>query len=708
MECGTCGFPSTPDDRFCGNCGAVVAPPQGTQCTGCGRPLAPEDVFCGSCGLAAPDAPPSRPQGQQSVVMHHISGSQIAIGDGNFQVQVNMDGSSQFGRVQGGVALQVRELPPLAPAVRPDLVGRHALVEQVAADLMRDKNVQLFGPPGVGRSAVAEAVLRRLSAARVRVAEIRPGAQPYTLASLYQRLVQVFFGSEWHQPEEAVLRLEVARAGLRALIVIIDCDLARDEIGRLLGSFPRCAFLLTSHRQTLSADVGAAYEVDPLTPDQARELLTRELGSDLAGRQNLQWQEAYRQTEGQVQRLIEHAAFIKRVSTRPGQTDLINLPIIEQVADLVAGLGEPARRVLLAMSTFGLALKPDVFAAVTGIPAAARAGGELLAAGLVTEEGPVFRIVPDAATIMARDDERSSPAVAADGLMPLLETADPPDAHLVLAVAKALQAKGNDAYTARLVRIAIPVAVAAGQVEVWFQLVALGAQAATRSRRQPDLAFFLKEQHTSALVRGDMAAAAAALAALGVLLGEQHHHAAQQAVHHASQHASRSAARGAAGRNSSHLVRQGRRLLGAGHGAGGVAVGVVLVAALVVGLHLTSGPAPGLGGFWSDSAGDIYNFTATGSGTYTAVQTVRATGGGDCTRPDDVKVTGSGNSYHGTIKLYPTNTVVACPSLSGTATITIQIAANGQGARVVLVANEACNDCGTATWTRGTPRPSPT
>jgi hypothetical protein len=135
---------------------------------------------------------------------------------------------------------------------------------------------------------------------------------------------------------------------------------------------------------------------------------------------------------------------------------------------------------------------------------------------------------------------------------------------------------------------------------------------------------------------------------------------------------------------------------------------VVLVAALVVGLHLISGPARGLGGFWSDSAGDSYNFTATGSGTYTAVQTVRATTSGDCTRPDDVKVTGSGNSYHGTIKLYPTNTQVACPSPSGTATITIQIAANGQSARVVSVGNEACNDCGTTTWTRGTARPSPT
>ena len=37
----------------------------------------------------------------------------------------------------------------------------------------------------------------------------------------------------------------------------------------------------------------------------------------------------------------------------------------------VAGLSEPARRVLIALSTFGLALAPPVFGAVTGLPEAA-------------------------------------------------------------------------------------------------------------------------------------------------------------------------------------------------------------------------------------------------------------------------------------------------------------------------------------------------
>jgi hypothetical protein len=495
--------------------------------------------------------------------------SQVAVGDGNVQILVDVDGSTQFGHVQGGVALQVRNVPVLTPRARRDLVGRDALIEQVSWDLYRQTSVQLFGAPGVGRTAVAEAVLRQLAA--VRGVELRPQNQPHTLESLYRRLVHVFFGEIWYQPEEAVLRLEVARADLHALIVITDCDLDHEDLSRLLGSFPGCTFLLTSRRQTLSEDAGAAYEVDLLTPSQAHQLVTRELGSDLAGLQNLQWTEAYRLAGGQVQRLMEHVAFIKRAATRPGHTDLQAAPLKEQVAILVAGLSEPARQVLIALATFGITLTPALFGAVTGLPGAARAAGELVAAGLVKEEGDAFSITLDAAQVVAEGGERADPKVAADGLMPLLEAPDPPDPHLLLAVARALHDAGNDAYTSWLTRAAAPLALAAGEVEVWIRLVALGTQAATKSRRKLDLEFFLNEQHTSSLLRGDTVAAAAALAALGALLSNQHAPAPA---------ATRTARQGRQGRR---LIRQGRRALSVRHGvvaaAAVVAVATVLVAA---------------------------------------------------------------------------------------------------------------------------------
>jgi len=614
--------------------------------------------------------------------------SQVAVGDGNVQILVDMEGSTQFGHVQGGVALQVRDVPVLTPRARRDLVGRDALIEQVSWDLYRQTSVQLFGAPGVGRTAVAEAVLRQLAA--VRGVELRPQNQPHTLESLYRRLVHVFFGEIWYQPEEAVLRLEVARADLHALIVIMDCDLDHEDLSRLLGSFPGCTFLLTSRRQTLSEDIGAAYEVDPLTPGQARQLVTRELGSDLAGLQNLQWTEAYRLAGGQVQRLMEHVAFIKRAATRPGHTDLQLAPLKEQVAILVAGLSEPARQVLIAMATFGITLAPALFGAVTGLPGAVRAAGELVAAGLVKEEGDAFSITLDAAQIVAEGGERTDPKVAADGLMPLLEASDPPDPHLLLAVARALRDAGNDAYTSWLTRAAAPLALAAGEVEVWIRLVALGAQAASKSRRKLDLEFFLNEQHTSSLLRGDTIAAAAALAALGELLSNQHAPAPA---------ATRTARQGRQGRR---LIRQGRRALSVHHGVVAAAA-IVAVATVLVVATRPGPPTRQLTGTWTDGAGDTYHFAAGASNTYTASQ---VWGGSlHCYHANDATVTGNDGRYKGSIKVYPTPESSCQPSV-GSATITIVVAADGASAQVTTAGSD-CGDCTTRTWNRAGTLTSP-
>jgi len=150
--------------------------------------------------------------------------------------------------------------------------------------------------------------------------------------------MDVFFWVVWYQPDEAVVRLEVNRLDLSALIMITDCDLEPDDLNRLLGTFPGCTFLLTSHRRTLADDAGTALEVDPLSPAQARELITRALGRAPAGFENVQWAEAYRLARGQVQRLMEHIAFIQRSASRPGQTDLLSVPLSEQITLLVAGL----------------------------------------------------------------------------------------------------------------------------------------------------------------------------------------------------------------------------------------------------------------------------------------------------------------------------------------------------------------------------------
>jgi len=347
----------------------------------------------------------------------------------------------------------------------------------------------------------------------------------------------------------------------------------------------------------------------------------------------------------------------------------------QQVAILVAGLSEPARRVLIALSTFGLALDPSVFSAVTGLPEAAHSVGELLSAGLISPHGAAYRISPDAAMVLAPGGERTDPRVAADGLTALR---DAPDPHLLLAVARALHAAGHDAHAARLARATAPLALASGEVEVWVQMVALGTQSALTARRKPDLEYFLNEQHTDSLLRGDAVAAAAALAALAALLSD--HQAPPMAAHTAT-HARRA-------------VRRARRALSAGHGAGAAGAAVaaaVLTAVIVVAVQPTAQANVQLTGKWAEQGGNAYDFTETAPGSYTADP---AGANASCQVANDIKVKGSHGHYKGSMDLYS-----GCGTVVGTGTITINVAANGQTAHVTT-SGGGCSNCGTGTWSR--------
>lgn len=663
-------------------------------CTKCGRAMAAGHAFCGKCGTPVSGQPAQA--GVMAgvvagVVVRDVVRSQVAVGNGNVQVQVSVDGVSRISQRNGGVDLRPREIPPLPAGARAELVGRDTLTEQAWQALSAGRSVQLFGMPGVGRSAVAKDVLRRLAEAGTSCVALHPDNEPHTLDSLYRRLMEVFFDVRWYQPEEAVIRVEAARFGLRAAVMITDCDIGADDLSRLLGTFPGCTFLLTSHQRSLPDGAGTALEVDPLSPAEARELITRALGGAPEGLANLQWEEAYRLAGGQVQRLMEHVAFIRRAQDRPGQTGLLNVPIAEQVAMLVAGLSEPARRVAVALATYRLALPPGVFAAVTGLPAAADAAVELTAAGCVCAEGDAFRIAPDAAAVIAGTGERSDPSVAADGLMALFAGSRTPDPHLVLAVARSLHEAGDDAATTRLTRLGAPAALAAGAIGVWVSLVALGVQTATASRRKADLEFFLNEEHTGALLRGDTVAAAAALAALGEILAEQHPHAATHAIQTA--------------RHTQRALRLGRRGHLAGHLSGhpvaattAAAVGVAAIAAAATVAIVPSGAsALSVAGTWED-AGSQFSFTSSGPGSFRVSLASPST---NCTVADDGTVSGGNGKYQGTINLYPSS-VSGCPHKTATASITISIAADGKTASVNIAGDSAsrCSNCGQQTWTR--------
>ena len=369
-------------------------------------------------------------------------------------------------------------------------------------------------------------MIRELSRDAVRGVELRPRlSQENTLTTVCEQLAGVFFHVNVASPAEE--QLAAAARGIAALVVICDCELPAGQVARLLATFPGCVFLLTSQHLTIGR-AGAAREIEPLDRRSALTLVTQELGHDTAGLQQAQAEQACDLAAGQVQRLLLYAAFLRSTEWWPGHRPLPELTVAEVATVLAGGLSEPARQVLVALATFGAGVPPDLFAAVAGLRPL-RPGGdlavaaELLTARLVTEQGSEISITADANAAVRATWPPASAQIAAQRLLPLLVSGDaarPVSADLLVAVARQLAGRSEDAQLAiRFIRAAAPAAMRARQTRAWVQLTALGLREARAAGSQPDLEYFLQEEHTRALFEGDRAAAAAAILELQSLPG---------------------------------------------------------------------------------------------------------------------------------------------------------------------------------------------
>lgn len=448
-----------------------------------------------------------------------MTSSEGAAGGGAIPAQLLMAGDTA--QVHDLTELRPQEIPALRTLREPEPVGRATIVGQVAAQLRARTSVQLYGPAGLGKKAIARAVIRELRDDAVRGVELRPRlSQENTLTTLYEQLAGVFFHVSVTDPAEEQLR--TAAGGITALVVIYDCELPADQVGRLLATFPGCVFLLTSQHRTIGR-AGAAREIEPLDQRSALTLVTQELGHDPVGLQQAQAGQACDLAAGQVQRLLLYAAFLRSTEWWPGHRPLPELTVTEVATVLAGGLSAPARQVLVALATFGVGLPPDLFAAVTGLTPQRpgedlRIADELLAARLVRERGSEIIITEDAIAAVRSTWPPASAPAAARGLLPLLTSGDaarPVSADLLVAVARQLAGRSEDAQLAtRFIRAATPAAMRARQTRAWIQLIALGLREAAAAGSQPDLEYFLQEEHTRALFQGDKAAAAAAVVEL--------------------------------------------------------------------------------------------------------------------------------------------------------------------------------------------------
>jgi hypothetical protein len=357
------------------------------DCPKCGHDGLPEKArFCSGCGAAIPEAP-TRPAARIEVTQEvgSVEGGRVVgldvgqvVGDvtiGNYTLRI--------GSVHGGVVNvasphqqrlpQPRPLPVfLLPRRSPGLLlGRKAETAAATAALRSASPVGFHGPAGVGKTKL----LRHLAHDQL-TSEFPDGVVCFSairhkpVEDLLLDLFDAFYEREaTYKPTPVQVRH--ALQGKRALIVLDDVGLERDDVAALMDAAPSCAFLLASTECCLWGEDGRAVALRGLPPDDALALVERELGRPLTEEERPAAQALCAASEGNPLRLLQLAALVREDGR--ALADLATLlragPPAEALREqALAACSEQERRILEVLAVpMGASLGERHVSALTGI-----------------------------------------------------------------------------------------------------------------------------------------------------------------------------------------------------------------------------------------------------------------------------------------------------------------------------------------------------
>ncbi|NXY97533.1 ATP-binding protein [Streptomyces sp. BR123] len=407
-----------------------------------------------------------------------------------------------------------REHIGLPPRRRPAPLGRESELATLAEALRGGEPVELWGPPGIGKSTLLRHAALTLEPGPDGVVFL--SATHREAGDLAQEIFEACYEAAGYAPSGPELRRLMA--GLRVTVYIDNAELTTEELRDLMDAVPDASFVFAGRERALPGE-SVALELAGLDRGAGVQLLSREAGIPTPASDGPAG-ELWKASAGHPLLLVRAAALTRRDGTGAGVlpapgalADLVPLLLGQLDPDALGGL-----RLLATLSDAELA--PVHVGALAGVPDPAGVCGRLAALGLAeaTERG--YRCTADAARVLRERHPVGFPVERLCDYFARWATRRTTRPEQIADHARALEIAAELAERAGRPDLAVSVAWAASPGLVrslrfgsWGRVLHRGRIAARQSGDQQALAYFTHEEGIRKLLTGRRVLA-------GVLLGE--------------------------------------------------------------------------------------------------------------------------------------------------------------------------------------------